>query len=61
SKSLLKAASRYDKELDVRIRRLTAMISPVIIIFLAIVVTIIAYCIVSSIFSAVSGIRASEG
>jgi hypothetical protein len=37
------------------------MISPVIIIFLAIVVTIIAYCIVSSIFSAVSGIRASEG
>ena len=60
AKALLKAAARYDKELDVRIKRLTALISPVIIIFLAVVVTIIAYCIVSSIFSAVSGIRANS-
>jgi type II secretory pathway component PulF len=61
SKSLNKAATRYDKELDSRIKRLTALISPAIIIFLAVVVTIIAYCIVTSIFSAVSGIRSQTG
>ena len=61
AKSLQKAGARYDKELDVRIKRLTALISPVIIIFLAVVVTVIAYCIVSSIFSAVSGIRSQTG
>jgi len=61
AKSLQKAATRYDKELDVRIKRLTALISPMIIIFLAVVVTIIAYCIVTSIFSAVSGIRSHTG
>ena len=61
AKSLQKAATRYDKELDTRIKRLTALISPAIIIFLAVVVTVIAYCIVTSIFSAVSGIRAETG
>ena len=61
SRSLEKAAMRYDKELDTRIKRLTALISPAIIIFLAAVVTVIAYCIVSSIFSAVSGIRSRTG
>ena len=61
SRSLNKAATRYDKELDSRIKRLTALISPAIIIFLAAVVTVIAYCIVSSIFSAVSGIRSKSG
>ena len=61
AKSLQKAAKRYDKELDTRIKRLTALISPAIIIFLAVVVTVIAYCIVSSIFSAVSGIRHQTG
>ncbi len=61
AKSLLKSGARYDKELDTRIKRLTSLISPVIIIFLAVVVTIIAYCIVSSIFSAVSGIRSRTG
>jgi type II secretory pathway component PulF len=61
AKALQKAAIRYDKELDARIKRLTALISPVIIIFLAFVVTVIAYCIVTSIFSAVSGIRSQTG
>jgi type II secretory pathway component PulF len=61
ARSLQKAADRYDKELDTRIKRLTALISPVIIIFLAAVVTVIAYCIVTSIFSAVSGIRSQTG
>lgn len=57
AKSLEKAGERYDRELDARIKRLTSLISPIIIVFLALVVTVIAYCIVSSIFSAVSGIR----
>ena len=61
ARSLQKASSRYDKELDRRIQRLTSLISPVIIVFLAVVVTIIAYCIVASIFSAISGIRAKSG
>ncbi len=61
SRSLHKASARYDRELDARIRRLTSLVSPVIIIFLAIVVTIVAYCIVASIFSAISGIRAKSG
>lgn len=61
AKSLEKAGLRYDKELDARIKRLTALISPVIIIFLAAVVTVVAYCIVTSIFSAVSGIRSQTG
>ena len=61
AKSLQKAATRYDNELDRRIKRLTALISPTIIIFLALIVTVIAYCIVTSIFSAVSGIRAQTG
>ncbi|MDB6149575.1 MAG: Type pilus assembly protein PilC [Chthoniobacter sp.] len=61
AKSLEKAGLRYDKELDSRIKRLTALISPVIIVFLAGVVTVIAYCIVTSIFSAVSGIRSQTG
>ncbi len=61
ARSLQKASSRYDKELDRRIQRLTSLVSPVIIVFLAVVVTIIAYCIVASIFSAISGIRAKSG
>ncbi|CAN5228283.1 type II secretion system inner membrane protein GspF [soil metagenome] len=56
-RSLTKATSRYDKELDARLKRLTSLISPVIIIFLSVVVTVVAYSIVTSIFSAVSGIR----
>ena len=61
AKSLQNAANRYGKELDTRIKRLTALISPAIINFLAIVVAVIAYCIVASTFSAVSGIRAETG
>ncbi|MDG2126103.1 MAG: type II secretion system F family protein, partial [Verrucomicrobiales bacterium] len=59
-RSLHKAAKRYDRELDVKIKRLTAMISPVIIVFLAVVVTVVAYSIMTSIFSAVSGIRGAR-
>jgi type II secretory pathway component PulF len=57
SKSLEKAATRYDKELDKRIKRMTAMISPVIILFMAVIVGVVAYSIISAVFSSVNGIR----
>jgi general secretion pathway protein F/type IV pilus assembly protein PilC len=56
-KSLEKCAVRYDKELDKRIKRMTALISPVILVFMAVVVGIVAYSIVTAIFQSVSGIR----
>jgi general secretion pathway protein F/type IV pilus assembly protein PilC len=57
SKSLEKSALRYDKELDKRIKRMTAMISPIIILFMAIIVGVVAYSIISAVFSSVNGIR----
>jgi type II secretory pathway component PulF len=57
NKSLEKAATRYDKELDKRIKRMTAMISPIIILFMAIIVGVVAYSIISAVFSSVNGIR----
>jgi type II secretory pathway component PulF len=57
SASLKKAAERYDKELDKRIKRMTAMISPIIIVFMAIIVGVVAYSIISAVFSSVNGIR----
>lgn len=56
-KSLEKAAVRYDKELDKRIKRMTAMISPIIILFMAVIVGVVAYSIISAVFSSVNGIR----
>lgn len=56
-KSLEKCAIRYDKELDKRIKRMTALISPVILIFMAVVVGIVAFSIVAAISQSVSGIR----
>jgi type II secretory pathway component PulF len=56
-RSLEKTAGRYDKELDKKIKRLTTLISPVILIFMAIVVGAVAYSIVTAIFQTSQGIR----
>jgi len=56
-KSLEKSASRYDKELDKKIKRLTTLISPVIMIFMAVIVGVVAYSIVTAIFQTSQGIR----
>ena len=56
-KSLEKAALRYDKELDKRIKRMTAMISPIIILIMAVVVGVVAYSIISAVFQSVNGIK----
>lgn len=56
-KSLEKCAGRYDKELDKRIKRMTALISPIIIVFMAIIVGVVAYSIISAVFQSVNGIK----
>lgn len=55
--SLAKAAARYDKELNVRISRLTTLISPVVLIFMAIIVGVVAYAIITTLFQSATGIR----
>lgn len=56
-KSLEKCATRYDKELDKRIKRMTALISPIIILFMAVIVGVVAYSIISAVFQSVNGIK----
>jgi type II secretory pathway component PulF len=56
-RALEKSAARYDKELDKKIKRLTTLISPAIMIFMAAVVGVVAYSIVTAIFQASNGIR----
>lgn len=56
-KSMEKCAVRYDKELDKRIKRMTAMITPIILIIMAVMVGTVAYSIVAAIAQSVTGIR----
>lgn len=58
-KSMEKCAIRYDKELDKRIKRMTSMITPVILIVMAVMVGTVAYSIVAAIAQSVTGIRSS--
>ncbi|MEO0445295.1 MAG: type II secretion system F family protein [Verrucomicrobiota bacterium] len=55
--SLGKAAARYDKELNTRISRLTTLISPVILIFMAVIVGVVSYAIISAMFQSATGLR----
>jgi type II secretory pathway component PulF len=55
--SLQKIASRYDRELERRIKLMTSLIQPTIITLLAIFVGLIAYSIISAIFELSSGLR----
>jgi len=56
-KALDKAGARYEKEMDRRIQRITALIQPVIIVIIALVVGAVVYSIITSIFDAMSGMR----
>ncbi|MBL9177119.1 MAG: type II secretion system F family protein [Verrucomicrobiaceae bacterium] len=56
-RSMEKCAARYDKELDQRIKRMTAMITPVILVIMAVMVGTVAYSIVAAIAQSVTGIR----
>jgi len=59
AKALEKAGMRYEKEMDRRIQRITALIQPVIIVIIALVVGAVVYSIITSIFDAMSGMRKS--
>jgi type II secretory pathway component PulF len=57
-KSFSKAASKYDEDLDVRIGRLTTVVPTVMLVFVAAIVGVVAYCMITTIFGSMSGIRA---
>jgi type II secretory pathway component PulF len=55
--ALEKIGKKYDKELNLKIQRLTALVQPVVIFVMAGMVGIIAYSIINGIFDAVSGLQ----
>lgn len=57
--ALHKAAQRYDKELDKKVKRVTALITPVVLVILFLVVGVVAFAIITSIFETMSSVRAS--
>jgi len=57
--ALERIGRRYDKELNIKIGRLTALVQPVVILVMAAMVGLIAYSIINGIFDAVSGLRPS--
>jgi type II secretory pathway component PulF len=57
AQALEKIARRYDKELNIKIQRLTSLVQPVVILVMAGMVGLIAYSIINGIFDAVSGLR----
>jgi type II secretory pathway component PulF len=57
AKALERIGRRYDKELNIKIQRLTALVQPVVILVMAGMVGVIAYSIINGIFDAVSGLR----
>ncbi len=56
-KSFLKAARKYDEDLDVRISRLTTIVPTVMLVFVATIVGVVAYCMNATIFGSMTGIR----
>ncbi len=56
-KTLDKIALRYDKELDKKVKRMTAMITPTILVFLFVIVGVVAVSIVTSLFGAMASAR----
>jgi len=56
-KAFAKAATKYDEDLDVRIARLTTVVPTVMLVFVAIIVGVVAYCMITTIFGSMSGIR----
>lgn len=57
-KAFSKAATKYDDDLDIRISRLTSIVPNVMLCLVAIVVGVVAYSVITTIFGSMSGIRA---
>ena len=56
-RAMEKIALRFDKELDKTVKRMMAMLTPTILIFLFVIVGVVAVSIVTAIFGAMSGVR----
>lgn len=56
-KAFAKAAAKYDEDLDIRIARLTTVVPTVMLVFVAAIVGVVAYCMITTIFGSMSGIR----
>ena len=57
-KSLEKISVRYDKELDGKVKRMTALITPVVLVFLFVIVGFVTLAVVTAIFDTFSAARA---
>jgi type II secretory pathway component PulF len=57
SGALARAAKRYDRELTTRIERLTTLVQPAIILFVALVVGLVAYSMIAGILTSVNALR----
>jgi type II secretory pathway component PulF len=55
--ALSRAARRYDRELTARIERLTTLVQPAIILFVALVVGLVAYSMIAGILTSVNALR----
>ena len=55
--ALEKAGNRYDKDLKLKIDRLTTLIQPAIVIVMAVIVCVVAYSIIAGIFQSASGLH----
>jgi len=56
-KAFTKAAVKYDEDLDVRIGRLTSIVPTAMLVFVAAIVGVVAYSIITTIFGSMAGIR----
>lgn len=56
-KAFAKAATKFDEDLDVRIARLTTLVPNVMLAFVAVIVGVVAYSVITTIFGSMSGIR----
>ena len=52
---------KYDEDLDIRISRLTSLVPQVVLVGMAIVVGVVAYSIMTTIFGSMSGFRGGGG
>ncbi|MCB1089470.1 MAG: type II secretion system F family protein, partial [Verrucomicrobiae bacterium] len=56
-KAFTKAAAKYDEDLDVRINRLTSIVPQAILVVMAVIVGVVAYSIMTTIFGSMSGFK----
>ncbi|MBL9153944.1 MAG: type II secretion system F family protein [Verrucomicrobiales bacterium] len=60
-KAFSKAAAKYDEDLDLRINRLTSIVPNLILVLMALIVGVVAYSIMTTIFGSMSGIKGGAG